>query len=263
VCTEQVEVEGLGFGSYERSPLLPTNNGAEEEIPPLPDFKEDDLSLELEWFKPNGIVILPNSKETRITSNTYVFLNIFVLHKTLGVMHLEPTFVNNEPVIKLTSDPEFCTKCNRELLSYSPKTVPFSYCKNSKKILAKFRIICSSNSHYVDKQLITITAKVKVKDIWLEKSIANVRINSKKPRDETDPNSFKKRRKRKNLSQINSPFLAAPGTKLYWRLYRTIVTPVGKVSKRFYIATLYTADRSRQVASLFRGDRIGNCIVPL
>jgi len=188
----------------------------EENLPivPLPELNTEDLTLELQWNKPNGITLLENSRETRITSNTYVFLNMMVVHKTMGILPIESTFENGEPPCKLSSNPSFCTKCNRELISYSPKSSPFSYCRNSKKILGKFRIICSSNSHYVDKQLITITAHYKFRNIWLHNSISNVRINSKKPRDETDPASFKKRRKRKVVTQTSASLATKGGVVL-------------------------------------------------
>ena len=135
---------------------------------------------------------------------------MFLMHPSYGIINMEPSFINNEPQVKIVSNPDWCAKCNRELISYSPKTgnslhfffwsyilAPFSYCKITRKLLGKFRIICSSNSHFIDKQLITITARVRYGNTWLEKSIHNIRINSKKPRDETDPTSFKPRRKRK------------------------------------------------------------------
>ncbi len=104
------EGEGLSF-------VMTTSPAENLPVTPLPELNVEDLYLELEWKKPNGIVILPNSKETRITSNTYVFLNMFITHKTLGVLPLESTFENGEPQCKLTSSPSFCTKCNRELVS--------------------------------------------------------------------------------------------------------------------------------------------------
>lgn len=180
----------------------------------------EDLRVELEWAKPNGIAVLPNSKETRITSNTYVFLNVYVVHRLYGILPLEPNGGGlganaQDPQVKLTSNPDWCVKCNRDLLSYSPKTCAFSYCRVTKKVLGKFRIICSSNSHFVDKQLITITAHLKYRNWVLEKSIPNIRINSKKPRDENDP-AYRKRRKRKSsieqaTAQPSAPFPSVPG----------------------------------------------------
>lgn len=180
----------------------------------------EDLRLELEWARSNGITVLPNSKETRITSNTYVYLHVYIIHRTYGVLPLEPnggglTINGLDPQVKLTSSPDWCSKCNRDLLSYSPKTSAFSYCKLTKKVLGKFRIICSSNSHFVDKQLITITAHLRYRNWVLEKSIPNIRINSKKPRDEADP-AYRKRRKRKPELELQQqqpivPFPSIPG----------------------------------------------------
>lgn len=45
------------------------------------------------------------------------------MHKQYGQISMDSVFDSQqEPQIKLLSTPEWCSKCNRELLSYSPKT---------------------------------------------------------------------------------------------------------------------------------------------